>query len=67
MCASSITLIGTLTDAYGAYADPGVGALVDRIPLTPFGSRALWQRVLVPAALGALVATAIVIARRRNA
>jgi hypothetical protein len=55
---------GTLTDAYGAYADPAVGAIVDRIPVTPFGRRGRWRRALFPAALGALVVAAIVIARR---
>ena len=58
---------GTLTDAYGAYADPAVGAIVDRIPATPFATRSRWRRTLVPAALGALAAAALVVRWRRAA
>jgi hypothetical protein len=57
---------GTLTDAYGSYADPAVGAVVDRIPVAPVAVPRRWRRVLVPAAL-ALTAVAIVLARRRAA
>lgn len=58
---------GTLTDAFGAYADPAVGAIMDRIPLTPFTVHSRWRRALVPAAISALVAAAVVLARRRAA
>jgi hypothetical protein len=57
---------GTLTDAYGTYADPAVGAVVGRIPATPFASRHRWRRALVPAALGALTAAALVVAWGRG-
>jgi hypothetical protein len=58
---------GTLTDAFGAYADPAVGAVVDRIPVTPFAARGRWRRALVPVALGALAGAAFVFTRRRAA
>ena len=58
---------GTLTDAYGAYADPVISAFVDRIPVRPFGAGSYWRRALGPAALGALAAAALVITRRRAA
>jgi hypothetical protein len=51
---------GTLTDAFGAYADPAVGAIVDRIPVTPFATRRRWRRSLVVAALGALAGALVV-------
>jgi hypothetical protein len=59
---------GTLTDAYGSYADPAIGAAVDRMRVAPFARRWRWRRALVPAALCALtVAGAMVFARRRAA
>ena len=60
---------GTLTDAYGSYADPVIGAAVNRMSLIPFNPRHPWRRILTGAALGALTvaATAVVIARRRAA
>jgi hypothetical protein len=58
---------GTLTDAYGVYADPAVAAIVDRIPVTPFGTRPRWRRALIPATLGALAVATLVMARRRPA
>ena len=59
---------GTLTDAFGSYADPVVGAAVARMRMVPFDSRRPWRRILTGAALGALtVAATVVIARRRAA
>ena len=60
---------GTLTDAYGSYADPVIGAAVDRMRVVPFNPRRPWRRILTSAALGALTvaATVAVIARRRAA
>jgi hypothetical protein len=59
---------GTLTDAFGAYADPRVGAVVERMRVEPFGTQRRWARTLIPAALGALTAAAVItIARRRAA
>jgi hypothetical protein len=58
---------GTLTDAYGTYADPAVGAVVDGIPVTRFATRGRWRRALVPVALGALAGAAFVLSRRRAA
>ncbi|MBM4440031.1 MAG: hypothetical protein FJ027_06405 [Candidatus Rokubacteria bacterium] len=59
---------GTLTDAYGAYADPKVGAFIDRVPVEPFPRAWRWRRALGAAALGAAAVTAaVVIARRRAA
>ena len=58
---------GTLTDAYGAYADPEVAAALDRMPVAPFAGQRRWRRVMVPAALGALTVTALVALARRHA
>lgn len=59
---------GTLADAFGAYADPGVGALLDRIPVEPTAAPPGWRRTLVPVAIGALaVVAAIGLLRRRTA
>ena len=57
---------GTLTDAYGSYADPTIGAVIERMNAKPFPRRR-WMRALVPAALGAVVATAAVVVARRRA
>jgi hypothetical protein len=59
---------GTLTDAYGSYADPAVGTAIDQMRMAPF-DRPRWRRVLTGAAVGALTiaATVAVIARRRAA
>jgi len=60
---------GTLTDAYGTYADPAIGAAVNRMRILPFDTRRPWRRALVGAAIGALTVatTMVVIARRRAA
>jgi hypothetical protein len=59
---------GTLTDAYGSYADPTIGAVVDRMRVVPFVRRGRWRRAVLPATLSALaIAAALVIARRRAA
>lgn len=36
---------GTLTDAFGAYADAAVGALIDRVPVEPFTRPRRWRPV----------------------
>ena len=59
---------GLLTDAFGSYADPAVGAVVERIPARPTGSvtvRRAWGRWLVLA--GGLVAASVMLTRRRRA
>jgi len=60
---------GTLTDAYGAYADPAVGAAVGRMRVEPLGVRHRWRRALAGAALGALMGAAatVLLTRRRAA
>jgi hypothetical protein len=58
---------GTLTDAYGAYADPTVGAMVNRLRVAPYPGRRRWRHVLIPAALGALAGAVLVTLRRRAA
>jgi hypothetical protein len=56
---------GTLTDAFGAYADPAVSAVIDQIPVVPFPRARRWPRVVLGGAVGALaVVTALVLARR---
>jgi hypothetical protein len=57
---------GTLTDAFGAYASPDVGALLDRVPVEPFARRCGSPRLALPLALGALaVGAAVALVRRR--
>jgi len=60
---------GTLTDAFGTYADPAIGAAINRMRILPFDTRRPWRRILTGAALGALTvaATVAVITRRRAA
>jgi hypothetical protein len=59
---------GTLTDAYGSYADPAIGAAVDRMRVAPFARPWRWRHALVPAALGAVtVVAAVILARCRRA
>jgi hypothetical protein len=59
---------GTLTDAFGTYADPAIGAAINRMRVVPFNPRHPWRRTLMGAAVGALtVAATIAIARRRAA
>ena len=57
---------GTLTDAFGAYADAAVGAIIGRIPVQPGITSRGWRRAVVPAALGALAAVAVVAMLRRK-
>ena len=59
---------GTLTDAFGTYADPAIGRVVERMRIAKVGGRRRWRGPLIGAALGALtVAAALVVARRRAA
>ena len=51
---------GTLTDAFGTYADPAIGAIIGRIPVEPAVATRGWRRALVPAAVGALAMVAVV-------
>jgi len=60
---------GVLVDAYGAYADPAVGAVLDRMRvdrrprrMQTFGPIALW--LVIGAAAIAVVAAAVVVSRR---
>ena len=58
---------GTLTDAFGAYADPAVGAIIGRIPVETAMPARRWLRALVPAAVGALAMVAVVAMLRGRA
>lgn len=58
---------GTLTDAFGAYADPAVGAIIGRIPVEQVIPSRRWRQALVPAGLGVLAAVAVVAMLRRRA
>lgn len=60
---------GVLIDAFGTYADPAVGALVDRMPtLRDGGGWSRTQRIVAACLFGAvaLAAIAIVVARGRS-
>jgi hypothetical protein len=59
---------GTLTDAFGTYADPAVGRVVERMRVARAAASRRWRGPDIGAALGALtVAAALVVARRRAA
>ena len=58
---------GTLTDAFGAYADAAIGALIERVPVEPFTRRRPWRPVLIGAALGAGTVIATMLLTRRGA
>jgi hypothetical protein len=59
---------GTLTDAFGTYADPAVGRVVERMRVARAAASRRWRGPVIGAALGALtVAAALVVARRRAA
>lgn len=44
---------GILTDAFGSYADPAVGAVLDRMPMARRQGRRRWPRVIIPMVLSA--------------
>jgi len=56
--------LGTLVDAYGAYVDPAVGALLERMTIDRRSRRAGWLRRLAPwlAGAGALVVGLVALA-----
>jgi hypothetical protein len=59
---------GTLTDAYGTYADPAVGAMLARMAVDRRSPSSGWRRALIPAGVAALtVLTVVAILRRRRA
>ena len=59
---------GTLTDAYGSYADPAIGRVVDRMRVAPLSGPRRWRGALIGAARGALaVGAAVAFGRRRAA
>jgi hypothetical protein len=56
---------GTLTDAYGAYADPAVGAVLDRIPMARPRDGRRWGRVGIRLAIGAVALSGLAMLARR--
>jgi hypothetical protein len=56
---------GTLTDAFGSYADPAIGAVLDRMGIEPRQGRLRWRHVMIPVALGGAAAYGLVMLARR--
>src|SRR5262245_9921422 len=56
---------GTLTDAFGSYADPAIGAVLDRMDMARGQHRLRVGRILVTMALGGAAAYGLIVLARR--
>jgi hypothetical protein len=56
---------GTLTDAFGTYADPSVGAVLDRMGLARTEGGLRWHRVVIRLAFGAVALSGLAVLARR--
>ena len=56
---------GTLTDAFGTYADPSVGAVLDRMGRARTAGGLRWHRVVIRLALGAVALSGLAVLARR--
>ncbi len=56
---------GILTDAFGSYADPAIGAVLDRMRVARGRGHRRWHRVVIPLALGTAAAVGLTVLARR--
>jgi hypothetical protein len=56
---------GTLSDAFGAYADPAVGAILDRLAVARPRRGRRWPRVAIGLAVGAVALSGLAVVARR--
>jgi hypothetical protein len=56
---------GTLSDAFGPYADPAIGAILDRLGIARTRGGLRWHRVVIRLALGAVALSGLAVLARR--